>query len=202
MKLPEESKQILKEILLFAFSLYITSCLLFWLTDYLLGETKTEEAFWIRFDVKITIWRYFMFGMLFWVAWRVGDQMVKLDYFKLAVASIAVLFTSYHIGFICNWIDYYLIEGNPWKEQKMGLKELIGLFDGTTRSAPTYDLVLHFLMIFEDLRYANSRGFGYVLVFYDFVYGNLTMPLWISGIAYVLKIKSTSVTGKKIERIP
>lgn len=197
--LPAESKRIFKEIIAFSLGLYVFG-LLFWIVSNAMDQPKTEEDYFTRVGIELTLWENALIAILFWSAWRISGKLEQVNYWKIAVATLAILFVYYHLVYVFNWIDYYLVEGHPFEEEKMGLKELLALFDRNTRSAPRYDLVFYFSKIFQDLRYVNQIG-GYIMVFFEFLYGHLTMPLWISAIAYVVRRKLTVGNGKIPELI-
>lgn len=183
-------KSVLKVVALFALLLFILGTFLSLFFNWL-GEEKSDEEYFALFGIRIWVWDLMTAGLLFWAAIRISLKLTKPVYWKIALATLGIMVFHYHMCHVYALIDYYLIEG-PFPEPKGSeLEKVLTLFDRNARFEPTYDPIFQFFHVFTDLEYREIRR-QYMYVFLNFLFGSLTMPLWISAVVFFIHRKKKS----------
>jgi uncharacterized membrane protein len=192
------SKSILKVVAVFALLLFVFGMLLSSVFIWL-SEGKTHEEYYTFLSIQIWTWDLITVGLLFLAAKRISVKLTKPSYWKIALATLGIMVLHYHLCYVYELMDYYIIKGPPMEQKGSELEKVLALFNGNSRLTPTYDPIFQFFHVFTDLQYRELRR-QYLFVFLSFLFGNLTMPLWISAVVFFIQRKKIGNKNSLIDQ--
>jgi|GEM_PF-6026825 len=185
------AKSILKIVAVFALLLFVLGMLLSSVFNWL-SEGKSHEEYFAFIGIQIWIWNLMSASLLFWAAKRISAKLTKPVYWKIALATLGIMVLHYHLCYVYELIDYYIINDPPMEPKGSEFEKALFLLDGNLRLAPTYDPIFQFFHVFTDLQYSQLRR-QYLFVFLSFLFENLTMPLWISAVVFFIQRKKAVI---------
>jgi hypothetical protein len=149
------------------------------------GSSTEERLEWL--GLQSWIHELVSISIFFMAAFFIARKFVQPNYWKIALALVAIAVITFHIGYIAWCVDYYWIKGLT-PEPKDPMEQLLSMVTFTgPPSEPVYQPIEAFFQPFILLTYEQFRD-DYSYVFFNFLFGTLTKPLWISAVAYyVLK---------------
>lgn len=192
------AKRTLLKIIAFALVIWILNIVLHQIFKLFIdGKNPAEQM--SLYGVEILISDFMNVGLLFLSAFLIAKNFRPAGYWKIALSLLGITVFWFHLGYLYWVIDYYLIQGLTPPKKLDPMQELANFFDPSIPTPPFYKPVEHFLQPFINVQYREYRRNVEMLIF-GFLFGSLTMPLWISAVTYYI-LKRKQRISVKIENI-
>ena len=171
-------------VIVFAVVLYSANFIINRIENYVMEGASNED--WMKWlSLQLWIEELVSIGIFFTAAFFIARQLMRPGYWKMALCLVGITVINFHIGYVAWCIDYYWIEGlTPRAESPMEQLGQLVTFTGPP-SEPIYQPIEVFFRPFIDLTYQQFRS-DYAYIFFNFLFGTLTMPLWIAAVTYFI----------------
>lgn len=174
------NKKFLYRILILSFAMWAINFIAFRILDvfYPWPESIAHEE---DLSMRLTISGYLQLVLFFLAAFLVAKRIADLKYWKIALILLGIIVMGYHLSYIYQLIDYYLVRGLSSEPEKTDLKQILELVPSKPsppRYAPFDDLTNWHL-------FHNFRGrISFWGVIYFLFYGSVSRVAWISALVY------------------
>jgi hypothetical protein len=157
------------------------------------GKNPGEQMY--LYGIEIWISNFLNVGILFYAAFLIARNSNTPGYWKIALSLIGITVIWFHLGYVYWVIDYYFIQGLTPPKNLDPMQELDSFFDPNISTPPFYKPVEHFLQPFINVQYREYRR-NFELLIFGFLFGSLTMPLWVSAVMYSILKRKRSISVK------
>lgn len=190
----QDRKLILKNILVFGGILGAVNIILSIVLQQL-HAGKSQGELTMLIETEFWLWELVRIGVLVWSLFYITKKLEEFNYWKLVVNSIGIVFLTYHLFYLFDVIDYYVIHEPPVKTDTSALDKLLTLmeYNPPPRYLP-YQLFISPLI--DDIPFLIRAG-EYSQVLSMLIFGVVTQPLWISTLMFFIFRKRER--NKKIE---
>ena len=178
----KDSKALINNVFVFGVILGIIEIIVYLGLNYL-HSGKTAAALITYDEVEFWMWMIIRIGVLFWALSRLSRKLEVFSFWKLALASIGIMVLNYHVFFVYDVLDYYVIHEPPHDVSSNVLDNMLNLMQ--YRPAPSYSPIQVFLVPLTNcisfIRYGEFAALFNILFF-----GALTLPLWVSAVVFFI----------------
>lgn len=174
-----ENKRLLYRILILSFVMWLINFIAFRILDAIYpwpASIFNEEDLSMRIDIS---W-YLQLVLYFLAAFFVAKRITEVKYWKIALALLGIIVLVYHIGYIYQVIDYYLIKGRTSDPEKNDLKHILTTVSFKPPRYTPFDDLTNWHMFYN---FRGELSLGGVLYF--LLYGSVSIVFWISGLVYL-----------------
>lgn len=177
-----EFKSVLYRVIIISFAMLVIHLIVGWIFESIYPQPKSVDDLDTVF-LNIKVHDYLQIFLLFLSAVLIVQKISDLKYWKIALGVLGIIVLNYHLGYIYEALDYYLIKGLKPQPEKHDLKSLLTLvsFEPTP---PRYEPISH-LTNWQTLLYSGPTGkLGFESIVNFLFYGSICRTLWISAIVF------------------
>jgi len=178
----KDGKTLINNVLVFGVILAIVEISVFLIVTYLhYGKSLMVLATYST--IEFWIWMIVRIGILFWALSRLSLKLEVFRFWKLALAAIGIMVLNYHLFYVYDVLDYYVIHEPPHDTGSDVLENMLSLMQ--YRPAPSYAPIQVFLLPLTDILFFIRYG-EFVSLLSLLFFGALTLPLWVSAVAFFI----------------
>lgn len=181
-------KSVLYRIIIISFTMLVINLIVGWIFDSIYPKPKNMDDLDTVF-LQIKIQDYLQIFLLFFSAVLIVKKIPDLNYWKIALGLLGIIVLNYHLAYIYEVVDYYLIKGLTPSPEKNDLKSLLTLFSFEP-TPPHYEPINH--LTNWHLFYTFSGEISLGGFFYFVFYGSVSRVLWISAVVFFIQRKKKS----------
>ncbi len=178
----KDTKTILKNILLFGLILTIADIIGLFIFKSLYSSKDFHELA-VNLRIEDWIWRIIRISVLFWALRQLTRKLEVFRYGKLVIAALGIVIVDYHLYFVYDMVDYYIIHEPPPDPGQDALQNILSLMQ--YRPKPEYTPYRFFLLPLTDILFFIRYG-EFTSLFFLLLFGSITLPCWVSTVTFFI----------------